>query len=161
MVTILAKKRAVVAVDLSDDSTTKAVLVSSDGDRFMLERWEFYSEQTSGGADLTQGYKPEAITAILGDGHTICFAAPELDGYNIEMEKRKRGVAAAALAGALSEIGRLGGGRVESFPEDAEGRSVSASFLHNGTLAMFERAGFAMQRRLGKDRWLVTKEVTG
>ncbi len=79
----------------------------------------------------------------------------------VDKAQRRRGVAAAALAGALDEISRLGGGLVESFPEDVADRSVSASFLHNGTLAMFEAAGFARQRRLGKDRWLVTAEVAG
>lgn len=79
----------------------------------------------------------------------------------VDKAHRRRGVAAAALAGALEEISRYGGGLVESFPEDAADRSVSASFLHNGTLAMFEAAGFARQRRLGKDRWLVTAQVAG
>lgn len=81
--------------------------------------------------------------------------------FFVDKAYRKQGVAAAALAGALTEIGRLGGGRVESFPEDAEGRAVSSSFLHNGTLAMFEQAGFARQRRLGKDRWLVALDLVG
>ncbi len=79
----------------------------------------------------------------------------------VDKTQRRRGVAAVALTGALAEIGRLGGGLVESFPEDTADRSVSASFLHNGTLAMFEAAGFARQRRLGKDRWLVTAQVAG
>lgn len=95
----------------------------------------------------------EAQPATVPDWRITCFF--------VDKSYRKRGVAAAALAGALSEISRLGGGKVESFPEDAEGRSVSSSFLHNGTLAMFEQAGFTRQRRLGKDRWLVTKEVAG
>ncbi len=81
--------------------------------------------------------------------------------FFVDKAYRKQGVAAEALAGALTEIGRLGGGRVESFPEDAEGRAVSSSFLHNGTLAMFEQAGFARQRPLGKDRWLVALDVVG
>ena len=50
-------------------------------------------------------------------------------------EHRRQGVAAAALAGALDEIARLGGGTVESYPEDTDGRTVSSSFLHNGTVA--------------------------
>jgi len=77
----------------------------------------------------------------------------------VDKAQRRRGVAAVALAGALREIARLGGGLVESFPEDTEGRSVSASFLHNGNLAMFEQAGFSRRRQLGKDRWLVTAAV--
>jgi hypothetical protein len=43
--------------------------------------------------------------------------------------------------------------------EDVDGRSVSASFLHNGTVAMFESQGFEQTRRLGKHHWVVTKVV--
>jgi hypothetical protein len=48
---------------------------------------------------------------------------------------------------------------VESYPEDGEGRTVSASFLHNGTVSMFEREGFQRSRRLGKNHWVVSKVV--
>ena len=68
-------------------------------------------------------------------------------------------MAAAALKGALSEIARLGGGTVESSPEDVEGRKVSNSFLYNATVGMFERQGFTRTRQLGKNSWLVTKKV--
>ena len=69
------------------------------------------------------------------------------------------GVSSAALAGALDEIARLGGGRVESYPEDVAGRTVSASFLYNSRLAMFERQGFQRVRRLGKNHWVVAQGV--
>jgi GNAT superfamily N-acetyltransferase len=72
---------------------------------------------------------------------------------------RHRGVADAALGGALAEIARLGGGTVESYPEDTTGRKVSGSFLNNGTVTMFERHGFAQSRRIGKHRWVVTQVV--
>jgi ribosomal protein S18 acetylase RimI-like enzyme len=72
---------------------------------------------------------------------------------------RRRGVASTALEGALNEIARSGGGTVESYPEDIAGRSVSSSFLHNGTVAMFESHGFERTRRLGKHHWVVTKVV--
>jgi hypothetical protein len=71
----------------------------------------------------------------------------------------RRGVASTALGGALQEIARLGGGTVESYPEDSDGRSVSSSFLHNGTVAMFESHGFERTRRLGKHHWVVAKAV--
>jgi len=58
------------------------------------------------------------------------------------------------------EISRLGGGTVESYPEDAAGRSVSVSFLHNGTVSMFIRKGFKRSRRVGKNHWVVTKVVS-
>ena len=79
--------------------------------------------------------------------------------FFVDREYRSNGVAAAALGGALREIGRLGGGIVESYPEDVEGRSVSGSFLHNATVSMFEREGFQRSRRIGKNRWVVSKAV--
>jgi GNAT superfamily N-acetyltransferase len=79
--------------------------------------------------------------------------------FFVDREYRGNGVASAALRGALREIARLGGGTVESYPEEAEGRSVSASFLHNGTVSLFERQGFRRARRLGKNHWVVAKVV--
>jgi hypothetical protein len=42
---------------------------------------------------------------------------------------------------------------VESYPEATEGRSVAGSFLHNGTVSMFERQGLggpvALERTTG------------
>lgn len=72
---------------------------------------------------------------------------------------RKRGVANLALTAALEQIAALGGGLVEAYPEDVEGRKTSSSFLHGGTLAMFEREGFERVRRLGMHHWVVAKEV--
>jgi GNAT superfamily N-acetyltransferase len=93
----------------------------------------------------------EAGLRTLPDWRITCFF--------IDREHRRSGVAAAALGGALHEIARLGGGRVESYPEDSAGRKVSASFLHNGTVSMFERHGFERTRHLGKHHWVVTKVV--
>jgi GNAT superfamily N-acetyltransferase len=79
--------------------------------------------------------------------------------FFVDKSYRHEGVAAAALKGALREIARLGGGKVESSPEDVEGRKVSNSFLYNATVAMFEQQGFVRVRQLGKNNWLVTKKV--
>lgn len=89
--------------------------------------------------------------SVLPDWRITCFF---VDG-----RYRRQGVAAAALAGALEEIARLGGGTVESYPEDTAARSVSGSFLHNGTVAMFEDRGFERTRQIGKYHWVVTKIV--
>jgi len=70
---------------------------------------------------------------------------------------RRRGVATAALAGALDLIAALGGGTVEGYPEGAE--SVPAGFLFNGTLSTYERLGFTRDRKIGKHRWVVIKVV--
>jgi GNAT superfamily N-acetyltransferase len=87
----------------------------------------------------------------LPDWRITCFF--------VDRDYRHKGVAFAALVGALREIARLGGGTVESYPEAVEGRSVSASFFHNGTVSMFERAGFQRARPLGKNHWVVTKVI--
>ena len=66
-------------------------------------------------------------------------------------------VATAALAGALELIARLGGGKVEGYPEGAG--SVPAGFLFNGALSTYEKLGFVRDRKIGKHRWVVTKVV--
>ena len=70
---------------------------------------------------------------------------------------RRRGVAAAGLAGALDLIAGLGGGTVEGYPEDAG--SVPAGFLFNGALSSYEQLGFVRDRKIGKHRWVMTRFV--
>jgi GNAT superfamily N-acetyltransferase len=70
---------------------------------------------------------------------------------------RRRGVATAALVGALDLIAQLGGGTVEGYPED--GASVPAGFLFNGALSTYEKLGFVRSRPIGKHRWVVTRVV--
>ena len=97
-------------------------------------------------------FPPERKTREgLPDWRITCFYVGK--GY------RKRGVANLALAGALSEIARLGGGLVEAYPENVEGRKTSSSFLYGGTLKMFEREGFTRDRPLGMYHWVVRKMV--
>src|SRR6476469_6538572 len=57
---------------------------------------------------------------------------------------RRKGVASAALAGALELIAGLGGGTVEGYPEPAD--AVPAGFLYHGVLSTFEKAGFHRDR---------------
>ncbi len=87
----------------------------------------------------------------LPDWRITCFF--------IDRDYRHKGIASIALEGALNEIARLGGGTVESYPQDVEGQSTSGSFLYNGTISIFERQGFQRTRRLGKNHWVVTKVI--
>lgn len=64
-------------------------------------------------------------------------------------------MAEAGLVGALDLIAEAGGGVVESYPDDTNGGRLSASFLHNATVAMFLRCGFQLDRQIGKTRWVV------
>ena len=72
---------------------------------------------------------------------------------------RRRGVADAALGGALLEIARCGGGTVEGYPEETDERTLSGSFLHTGPMAAFEHHGFTRTRQIAPHRWVVTKIV--
>lgn len=81
--------------------------------------------------------------------------------FFVDREYRGKGVASVALEGALKEIARCGGGIVESYPEDADGQTVSGSFLYNATVSMFERHRFQRNRRLGKNHWVVSRLVRG
>ncbi len=85
----------------------------------------------------------------LPDWRIACFYVAK--GY------RRKGVAHAALEGALGLISGLGGGVVEGYPEPAG--AVPAGFLFHGALSSFEQLGFRRDRMIGKHRWVVTRVV--
>lgn len=93
----------------------------------------------------------DASRGPLPDWRITCFF--------IDRERRGEGIANLALDAAVREITRLGGGRVEAYPEDVRGRKVSRSFLCSGTLGMFEKAGFARDRKIAMHRWVVTRRI--
>jgi len=72
---------------------------------------------------------------------------------------RRRGVADAALGGALAEIAGHGGGTVEGYPEETDDRTLSGSFLHTGPMAAFDNHGFTRDRQISPHRWVVTRIV--
>jgi GNAT superfamily N-acetyltransferase len=79
--------------------------------------------------------------------------------FFVDAQFRRRGVARAALDGALEAIARHGGGVVEALPHDPRSRRLSSTTIWNGTLPMFERLGFVRERRCGSSRWLVRRSV--
>jgi GNAT superfamily N-acetyltransferase len=93
----------------------------------------------------------ESVEVRVPDWRITCFF--------VGKEYRGQGVATVALRGALREIARMGGGLVESFPEDVTDRRTSGGFLYNATTSVFERQGFTRERQLGKHHWLMTKRV--
>ena len=132
-----------------DDGTTHAALVL-DGDQCV--GWcQFGSPAELPRIKSRKAYEAAGIEPA--DWRITCFF--------VDKARRHEGVAAAALAGALEQIAALGGGRVESYPEDTTDRKVSSSFLHNATVAMFEEQGFERVQRIGKDRWVVARTVRG
>lgn len=88
---------------------------------------------------------------VLPDWRITCFFSGK--GH------RGNGVASVALKGAIEQIRTLGGGRVEAYPENTEGRKASPAFLFNGSLSMFVRHGFERSRQIGKHKWVVTRTI--
>ncbi|NED97904.1 hypothetical protein G1H11_21630 [Phytoactinopolyspora alkaliphila] len=84
----------------------------------------------------------EASVDRLPDHRITCFF--------VDRRYRREGVSAVALRGALNLIAHAGGGIVEAYPQDTQGKKVSASFLYNGTRTLFEQAGFDYIRPKGR-----------
>jgi GNAT superfamily N-acetyltransferase len=93
----------------------------------------------------------EAGLTALPDYRITCFF--------VDKDYRRKGVAAAALRGALDQIAAQGGGVVEGYPQGTGGQRISASFLYNATRSMFEQAGFAYDRPKGKSHCVMRTTV--
>jgi hypothetical protein len=73
---------------------------------------------------------------------------------------RGHGVARAGLTGALSAIGEAGGGIVEAYPEQLDGRGPQrGAYLHTGPESLFQEFGFVRDRRIAKWRWVMRATV--
>lgn len=72
------------------------------------------------------------------------------------VEKRRRGVAAAALRAALESIREQGGGLVEAYPTLTP---HDVNWAHTGTVALFEREGFSVVDR-PSERYVVMQRET-
>jgi GNAT superfamily N-acetyltransferase len=73
---------------------------------------------------------------------------------------RRDGVARAALTAALAAIKEAGGGVVEAYPEQVEGRKPQrGSYFHTGPENLFEELGFERDRRIAKWRWVMQRRV--
>ena len=80
--------------------------------------------------------------------------------FFVDRDHRRSGIAREALEGAIALIARAGGGDVVSFPNElTPGKKTSSSFLHNGTRAMFENAGFTFERHIGKSKTVMRLTV--
>ena len=73
---------------------------------------------------------------------------------------RRHGVARAAVGGALSAIRAAGGGLVEAYPEQVEGRKPQrGAYFHTGPENLFEELGFTRDRRIAKWRWVMRRHI--
>lgn len=79
--------------------------------------------------------------------------------FFVDRDRRKEGVAKAALAGVLRIIAAKGGGTVDGYPLSLRGRPYGSSFLWGGTESMFAEAGFRVIGHLGTSKVLMRKTV--
>ncbi len=70
---------------------------------------------------------------------------------------RRGGVSALALQGAVDLIAQAGGGVVEGYPHDPQGKRVAV--LYDGTRALFERTGFTFVRAKGQRNTVMRRTV--
>ncbi|WP_433365398.1 GNAT family N-acetyltransferase [Actinoplanes sp. CA-142083] len=81
----------------------------------------------------------EAELDLLPDYRITCIF--------VDKKHRRQGLAEVALRGALELISQAGGGVVEGYPHDNDGKKMSV--LYDGTRDLFERAGFTYIRPKG------------
>lgn len=62
--------------------------------------------------------------------------------FNVRVGYRRRGVAAALLAGVVDYARSSGAPGVEAYPIDPDGSRVNSNFGYVGVTPMFEKAGF-------------------
>ena len=73
---------------------------------------------------------------------------------------RGKGVAAAAVAAALDEIKRAGGGVVEAYPEQTGQRPPQrGAYLHTGPEELYAHYGFTRVRKIAKWRWVMRTTI--
>jgi GNAT superfamily N-acetyltransferase len=70
--------------------------------------------------------------------------------FFVDRDYRRKGVAAVALRGVLDLVAQTGGGVVEGYPRDTQGKKMSAKFLYSATRTLFEEAGFSYDRPKGR-----------
>jgi ribosomal protein S18 acetylase RimI-like enzyme len=106
---------------------------------------------------------PEELPGIFHrrDVETVGYVPPDyrLTCFMVDRRYRRKGVATAALHGALQLIAEAGGRVVESYPQDTGGKKISASFLYNATRSMFEKAGFRYEHAKGKNHCVMRAVV--
>ncbi|MEO8469911.1 MAG: GNAT family N-acetyltransferase [Chloroflexota bacterium] len=114
------------------------------------------------------GLGPRAAMPRLVNSRTIP-AADNLPVWSIgcfvvRVGHRRRGVARALLAGAVTYARSLGAPAIEAYPIDPAGARVSTSFGFVGFTSMFEAAGFERvlltdAHSAGLPRWLMRLEL--
>jgi hypothetical protein len=104
---------------------------------------------------------PAEIPARMGGFRKLGATPPDwrIPCFFVDRDRRKEGVAEAALAGALGLIAASGGGTVDGYALATAGEPYASSFLFSGTESMFARAGFRPLGALGSKKKVMRKVV--
>ena len=98
-------------------------------------------------------HKKEVLSkTMLPDWRITCFF--------VDKDYRRKGLSAIALEGALKLIEGMGGGVIESYPQDTQGKNAPSSFLYNGTRQIFEKVGFKYEGIKGKNHCIMRISVS-
>ncbi|HZO62223.1 MAG TPA: hypothetical protein VFB35_04515 [Gaiellaceae bacterium] len=87
---------------------------------------------------------------VLPDYRLVCIF--------VDRRYRRQGLSAIALGGALQLIAEAGGGLVEGYPHDTDGKRCAV--LYDGTRRLFERAGFDHVRAKGTKNCVMRTTVS-
>ena len=110
-------------------------------------------------------YGPPAEVASIKNARAYEKGLVELPTWRIgcvfaDGRHRRQGVVRAAVTAALAAIADAGGGLVEAYPEQLEGRPPQrGAYLHTGPESLFEELGFVRDRKIAKWRWVVRLTV--
>lgn len=104
---------------------------------------------------------PAELPGRMGGFRKLGVAAPDwrLTCFFVDRERRREGIAEAALAGAVRIIAAKGGGTVDGYPIATRGKPYSNSFLWGGTESMFAGAGFRPLGALGTSKMVMRRRV--
>ena len=117
------------------------------------------------GADVVgwcQFGPPAELPGRMGGYGKLDVAPPDwrITCFFVDRDRRREGIAKAALAGALRMIAAKGGGTVDGYPIATRG-NYSSSFLWGGTESMFAEVGFRRVGQLGTSKLVMRKRVRG
>ena len=104
---------------------------------------------------------PAELPGRMAGFRKLGEAAPDwrITCFFVDRDRRRKGIAEAALAGALRIIAAKGGGTVDGYPIATRGKPYSSSFLSSGTESMFAAVGFRPLGSLGTSKRVMRKVV--
>jgi hypothetical protein len=111
-------------------------------------------------------YGPPAEVATINNAKAYQKGLAELPDWRIGClftgsGSRRKGVARAGVGAALAAIAHAGGGLVEAYPEQVDGRAPQrGAYLHTGPETLFEEFGFVRDRRIAKWRWVMRLRIS-